>query len=146
MNPEEETSLPCNYNSNYGNVVLKDDGVCISLRRNNPFSNTLKSELIKYPDILNVDCSKRSFLDNWPKLYIETDTNSKKIEINIVDNAVLKEFMEKLNSRISDARNQRNAPKQTLADKLKEAKELLDIGALTQEEFDEIKRKYLKEF
>lgn len=30
--------------------------------------------------------------------------------------------------------------------KIKEAKELLDIGAITQEEFDEIKSKYLKDF
>jgi hypothetical protein len=29
-------------------------------------------------------------------------------------------------------------------EKIKKAKELLDIGAITQEEFDEIKRKYLE--
>nr|WP_279383676.1 SHOCT domain-containing protein [Methanobacterium formicicum] len=33
-----------------------------------------------------------------------------------------------------------------MAEKLKKAKELLDIGALSQEEFDEIKQRYLKDF
>jgi hypothetical protein len=40
MKKEEELSLPCNHNSNYGSVILKDEGVCISLRSNNPLSDT----------------------------------------------------------------------------------------------------------
>ncbi|MEN6291326.1 MAG: SHOCT domain-containing protein [Methanobacterium sp.] len=144
MKPEEEISLPCNHNSNYGNVILKDEGVCISLRSNNPLSDTVKSELIKYQDILNVRYGK-GFLSKWPKLYIETATNSKKIEINVAGLEILQEFVDKLNFRIFQVKNKEN-PEQSLADKLKEAKELLDIGALSQDEFDEIKQKYLKEF
>ena len=145
MKPKEQTSLPCNHNSNYGNVILQDEGVCIILRSNNPFSDTTKSELIKYQDILSVRYEDKGFLSKWPKLYIETALNSKKIEINIADINILKQFVDKLNSRISKTKNQENTP-ETLGDKLKTAKELLDMGALSQEEFDEIKQKYLKEF
>ena len=141
--PKEEISLPCNHNSNYGNVILKDEGVCISLRSNNPLSNTVKMELIKYQDILKVRYDK-GFLSKWPKLYIETATTSKKIEINVAGLEILQEFVDGLNFRIFQVKNKENTPKQSLADKLKEAKELLDIGALSQEEFDEIKQKYLK--
>jgi len=142
MKPEEEISLPCNHNSNYGNVILKDEGVCISLRSNNPLSNTVKIELIKYQDILKVRYDK-GFLSKWPELYIETAITSKKIEINVAGLEILQEFVEMLNFRIFQVKNKGN-PEQSLADKLKEAKGLLDIGALSQEEFDEIKQKYLK--
>ncbi len=145
MKPKEEISLPCNHNSNYGDVVLKDEGVCISLRSNNPLSNTVKMELIKYQDILKVRYDKGIF-SKWPKLYIETATTSKKIEINVAGLEILQEFVDGLNFRIFQVKNKKNTPEQSLADKLKEAKELLDIGALSQEEFDEIKQKYLKEF
>ena len=145
MKPKKEISLPCNHNSNYGNIILKDEGVCISLRSNNPFSNTVKSELIKYQDILKARYNK-GFLSKWPKLYIETATTSKKIEINVAGLEILQEFVEKLNFRIFQVKNKENTPEHSLADKLKEAKELLDIGALSQEEFDELKQKYLKEF
>jgi len=145
MKPEEEISLPCNHNSNYGNVILKDEGVCISLRSNNPLSNTVKSELIKYPDILKVHYNK-GFLSKWPKLYIETAATSKKIEVNVAGLEILQEFVDKLNFRIFQVKNKEKTPEQSLADKLKEAKELLDVGALSQDEFDEIKQKYLKEF
>ncbi len=141
---EEEISLPCNHNSNYGNVVLKDEGVCISLRSNNPFSDTVKSELIKYGDILNVSYGK-GLLSKWPKLNIETAITSKKIEINVAGLEILHEFVDRLNFRIFQVKNKEN-PEKSLADKLKEAKELLDMGALSQDEFDEIKQKYLKEF
>ncbi|MGB9978170.1 SHOCT domain-containing protein [Methanobacterium sp.] len=144
MKPKEEISLPCNHNSNYGNVILKDEGVCISLRSNNPLSNTVKMELIKYPDILKVRYDK-GFLSKWPKLYIETVVTSKKIEINVAGLEILQEFVDELNFRIFQVKNKEN-PEQSLVGKLKEAKELLDIGALSQEEFDEIKQKYLKEF
>ena len=145
MKPKEELSLPCNHNSNYGNVILKDEGVCISLRSNNPLSDTVKTELIKYQDILKARYNK-GFLSKWPKLYIETAATSKKIEINVAGLEILQEFVEKLNFRIFQVKNKENTPKNSLAGKLKEAKELLDIGALSQEEFDEIKQKYLKEF
>ena len=144
MKPKEEVSLPCNHNSNYGNVILKDEGVCISLRSNNPLSDTVKMELIKYQDILKVRYGK-GFLSKWPKLYIETAATSKKIEINVAGLEILQEFVDGLNFRIFQVKNKEN-PEQSLADKLKEAKELLDMGALSQEEFDEIKQKYLKEF
>ena len=144
MKPKEEISLPCNHNSNYGNVILKDEGVCISLRSNNPLSDTVKMELIKYGDILKVRCNK-GFLSKWPKLQIETAAASKKIEVNVAGLEILQEFVEKLNSRIFQVKNKENH-KQSLAGKLKEAKELLDMGALSQDEFDEIKQKYLKEF
>ena len=145
MKPKEELSLPCNHNSNYGNVILKDEGVCISLRSNNPFSDTVKTELIKYQDILKARYNK-GFLSKWPKLYIETAATSKKIEINVAGLEILQEFVEKLNFRIFQVKNKENTPEKSLAGKLKEAKELLDMGALSQEEFDEIKQKYLKEF
>jgi len=145
MKPKEEISLPCNHNSNYGNVILKDEGVCISLRSNNPLSNTVKTELIKYQNILKVRYDKGIF-SKWPKLYIETATTSKKIEINVADLTILQEFVDRLNFRIFQVKNKENIPKQSLAEKLKEAKELLDMGALSQDEFDEIKRKYLKKF
>lgn len=141
---EEEISLPCNHNSNYGSVMLKDEGVYISLRSNNPFSSTVNGELIKYKDILNVRYGK-GFLSKWPKLNIETATNSKKIEINVAGLEILQEFVDRLNFRIFQVKNKENH-EQSLTDKLKEAKELLDIGALSQDEFDEIKQKYLKEF
>jgi hypothetical protein len=148
--PEEPAvSLPCNHNSKYGTVTLKDEGVCIRLRSNNPFSNDSKGELIKYPDILSVHYDKGFTLSRWPKLYIKTATLSMKIGINVADRDLLGQFVDKLNSRILDETSEvktQETPKKTLAEKLKEAKELLDIGALSQEEFDEIKQRYLKEF
>jgi hypothetical protein len=147
---EPAVSLPCNHNSKYGTVTLKDEGVCIRLRSNNPFSDDSKSELIKYQDILSVRYDKGFTLSRWPKLYIETATLSMKIEINVADRDLLGQFVDKLNSRILEVKTSevktQQTPEQTLAEKLKEAKELLDIGALSQEEFDEIKQKYLKEF
>ena len=144
MKPKKEISLPCNHSSNYGNIILTDEGVCISLRSNNPFSDTVKNELIKYQDILKARYNK-GLLSKWPKLYIETATTSKKIEINVAGLEILQEFVEELNSRIFQAKNKEN-PEQSSTDKLKEAKELLDMGILSQDEFDEIKQKYLKEF
>ncbi|MEL7669553.1 MAG: SHOCT domain-containing protein [Methanobacterium sp.] len=144
MKKEEEISLPCNHNSNYGSVILKDEGLCISLRSNNPLSDNVKSELIKYGDILNVRYGK-GFLSKWPKLYLETAATSKKIEINVAGMEILQEFVDRLNFRIFQVKNKEN-PEQSLADKLKEAKELLDMGVLSQDEFDEIKQKYLKSF
>lgn len=144
---EPSVSLPCNHNSKYGTVTLKDEGVCIRLRSNNPFSDD-STELIKYQDILSVRYDKGFTLSRWPKLYIQTATLSKKIGINVTDRDLLKQFVDKLNSRILDKTEVKTqqTPEQTLAEKLKEAKELLDIGALSQEEFDEIKKRYLKEF
>lgn len=142
---EELPNLPCNDNSKYGTVTLEDEGVCISLRSNNPFSNDVKSELIKYHDVLDVHYDK-GFLSRWPHLHIETAKFSRKVDINVADMDELKKFVDKLNSRIFKVKTEENKPPQTLADKLKEAKELLDMGALSQEEFDEIKKKYLKEF
>lgn len=142
---EHPPSLPCNDNSKYGTVTLKDEGVCISLRSNNPFSNAVKNELIEYRDILNVHYNK-GFLSRWPHLYIETAKFSRKVDVNVADRDELKQFVDKLNSHIFKVKVKEKKPSQTLADKLKEAKELLDIGVLSQEEFDEIKKKYLKEF
>ncbi len=145
---EPSVSLPCNHNSKYGTVTLKDEGVCIRLRSNNPFSDDSKSELIKYQDILSVRYDKGFTLSRWPKLYIETTTLSIKISINVADRDLLKQFVDTLNSRILDKTEVKTqqTPEQTLAEKLKEAKELLDIGAISQEEFNEIKQRYLKEF
>ncbi|WP_237739749.1 SHOCT domain-containing protein [Methanobacterium formicicum] len=138
--------MPCNDNSKYGTVILKDKGVCIKLRSNNPFSNDSNSELIKYTDILSVRYDKGFTLSRWPKLYIETSTISKKISINVAERDLLKQFVDELNSHIQEIKTQEKPPEQSLGEKLKEAKELLDIGALSQEEFDEIKQRYLKEF
>lgn len=143
---EQNTSLPCNDNSKYGTVILKDEGVCIKLRSNNPFSNGSDTELIKYTDILSVRYDKGFTLSRWPKLYIETSTFSKKISINVAERDLLKQFVDELNSHILEIKTQEKPPEQSLGEKLKEAKELLDIGALSQEEFDEIKQRYLKEF
>ncbi|MFA0833420.1 MAG: SHOCT domain-containing protein [Methanobacterium formicicum] len=143
---EQTTSLPCNDNSKYGTVILKDKGVCIKLRSNNPFSNDSNSELIKYTDILSVRYDKGFTLSRWPKLYIETSKISKKISINVAERDLLKQFVDELNSHIQEIKTQEKPPEQSLGEKLKEAKELLDIGALSQEEFDEIKQRYLKEF
>lgn len=142
---EELPSLPCNDNSKYGTVTLEDEGVCISLRSNNPFSNGVSSELIKYRDILNVHYDKW-FLSRWPYLHIETAKLTRKVDINVADMDEIKKFVDKLNSRIFKVKDEENKPPQSLAKKLKEAKELLDIGALSQEEFDEIKKRYLEEF
>jgi hypothetical protein len=146
MTKKEQISLPCNQHSEYGEVSLKDEGVCISLRSNNPFSETFKNEIIKYMDILSVRYDKGFILSKWPKLYIKTSTTSKKIEINVAEREILKDFVDKLNSRISEAQNTEKTSKKSLAGKLKEAKELLEMGALSQEEFDEIKQRYIKEF
>ena len=143
---EQTTSLPCNDNSKYGTVILKDEGVCIKLRSNNPFSNDSDTELIKYTDILSVRYDKGFTLSRWPKLYIETATFSKKIGINVAERDLLKKFVDELNSHIREIKTQEKPSEQSLGEKLKEAKELLDIGALSQEEFDEIKQRYLKEF
>jgi hypothetical protein len=50
-----------------------------------------------------------------------------------------------LNFRIFQVKNKQNH-EQSSADKLKEVKELQDIGVLSQDDFDEIKQKYLKGF
>jgi hypothetical protein len=141
---EKFPSLPCNDKSKYGTITLEDEGVCISLRGNSLFSNADKRELIKYQDILNVQYDKR-FFSRWPYLHIETEILSRKVDINVVDMKELKQFVDELDSHISKVKSE-DKPPQTSADKLKEAKELLDIGALSQEEYDEIKKKYLKEF
>ena len=130
--PEEQAiSLPCNHNSKYGTVTLKDEGVCIILRSNNPFADDSKSELIKYQDILSVRYDKGFTLSRWPKLYIETTTFSKKIGINVTDRDLLKQFVDKLNSRILEVKTSevktQEIPEQTLAEKLKEAKDLKDF-------------------
>ena len=142
---EEPPGLPCNHDSKYGNVTLKNEGLCISLRSNNPFSDAVKNELIKYQDILNVHYDK-GFLSKWPYLHIETVNFSRKVDINVADRDELIQFVDKLNKCIFKVKAQENLTPQTSADKLKEAKELLDMEALSQEEFDEIKKKYLKEF
>ena len=142
---EKIPSLPCSDNSEYGTVTLEDEGICISLRSNNPFSKDIKGELIKYPDILDVRYGK-GLLSRWPHLLIETAKISRRVDINVADSGELKQFVDKLNNRIFEIKTEENKPPQTMADKLKEAKELLDIGALSQEEFDEIKKRYLREF
>lgn len=135
--PEVKTiSLPYNDNSKYGNVILTNEGVYISLRSNNPFSNSVASELIKFNYILVLVTIKDLFYPGGPNYTLKLPHFPKKISINDTDLNGLKKFVDEVNSRISEVKTNANTPNQTLGEKLKEAKELLDVGTLSQEEFD----------
>lgn len=123
--------------SGYGEetFILSDNGIRVEKKgvlscRDKGF------EEIQYSDITNISIDK-----GFVSATVEIKYRGGEYKIpNIIPEAGEK-FVNNVRERIKNS----DTPKTTLSpmDEIKKAKELLDIGAITQEEFEKVKQKYL---
>lgn len=101
-----------------------------------------ETELVRYVDIIGVEKSKD--LLSGRKLTINT-ANDKKL-VDMLEKDKYESFASSLNQKISNAKESAGSESdsENPYDKIRKAKELLDIGAITEEEFQKIKNKYIK--
>ncbi len=104
---------------------------------------------LRYEDIITADLDRKGWLSPGAiQIYLPGFNFS----IQKKKAKKLEPFYEELLKRIHEAKDSRNAPvasapvvsETSAVDEIKKAKELLDIGAITSEEFEEIKAKHLK--
>jgi hypothetical protein len=123
------------YQGSNGTLTLKDDSIELNAR--GTLGAWKANEEIKYSDITNIKLSKDMIKDSLEVKYKGGDD----LYFSHFDRNTGKLFVEKIRERIQST----STPQTTLSpmDEIKKAKELLDIGAITQEQFEEIRDKYL---
>jgi hypothetical protein len=94
------------------------------------------TELLKYEDIENIEILDESGLET-----IEIKSNDNIIKIKGVDPDLGINFVSNAQEKIKEAKPEIDAESM---DKIEKAKDLLDIGAISEEEFENIKRKILE--
>lgn len=95
-----------------------------------------ETELLKYVDIETIDILDESGLKT-----IEIKSNDNIIKIKGVDPDSGINFVSKAQEKVKEAKPEIDAESM---DKIEKAKDLLDIGAISEEEFENIKRKILE--
>ena len=118
-------------------VTLNDDSLTIETERMHLLGGKGDENTIYYSNIQGVSVKKHSL-----KKIVEIRTSSQTFNLFLYYST---RFVDCLNEKIQ----QSQTPHTTIshgkssAEKLKEAKELLDLGAITDEEFNQIKEKHL---
>jgi hypothetical protein len=141
--------------------ILEEKGLLLKFK--GFFGGDKGEELIKYSDIHKISLAKSAGLVSSPLLIIETPNGIKKVVLLNKKFDIFLELLEnKTNNKISaythpeDIDDPVKEPLDQLAnepleesnsfEQIEKAKKLLDIGAITEEEFNTIKEKYLKIF
>ena len=116
---------------------LEKDG--LSLKKSRRLSGWKKGEqFIEYEDITGIEFSKGLMFGD-----LEISTSGMKIEVERVKKDEGDAFVTVLRNKLEETRKQKFGEKISPMDEIKKAKELLDAGAITEEEFENIKKKYL---
>jgi len=125
-----------------GNTIelkLEKDG--ISLKRTGRLLGRNKGEqFVEYEDITGIEFKKGLVFGD-----LEISTSGMKIEVERVKKDEGDAFVTVLRSKLEETRKEKYGKSEKISpmDEIKKAKELLDAGAITEEEFESIKKKYL---
>jgi hypothetical protein len=120
-------------------LKLENDG--ISLKKSGRLIGWNKGEkFVEYEDITGIEFKKGVI---WGDL--EIHTSGMKIEVERVKKNEGDAFVTVLRNKLKETREQKYEKSENISpmDEIKKAKELLDAGAITEEEYEEIKKKYL---
>ena len=118
-------------------LKLEKDG--LSLKKTGRLIGRNKGEqFIEYEDITGIEFKKGLVFGD-----LEISTSGMKIEVERVKKDEGDAFITVLRSKLDEARKEKYGKKISPMDEIKKAKELLDAGAITEEEFEIIKNKYL---
>ena len=111
---------------------LKKTGRLIGLNKGEQF--------VEYEDITGIEFKKGIVYGN-----LEISTSGMKIEVERVKKDEGDAFVTVLRSKLEETRKQKYTTPEKVSpmDEIKKAKELLDAGAITEEEFENVKKKYL---
>ncbi|OPX60571.1 MAG: hypothetical protein A4E25_00339 [Methanobacterium sp. PtaB.Bin024] len=117
-------------------VTLNDDSLTIETERMHLLGGKGDENTIYYSNILGVTIKRHTL-----KKIIEIKTSAQTFKLFLFFPT---RFVDCLNEKIQQSQNPKVVTSTgSSAGKLKEAKELLDIGAITEEEFNQIKEKHL---
>jgi hypothetical protein len=120
-------------------LKLEKDG--LSLKTKGRLIGWNKGEkFVEYEDITGIEFKKGVL---WGEL--EIYTSGMKIEVERVKKNEGDAFVTVLRNKLEETREQKLGKSETISpmDEIKKAKELLDAGAITEEEYENIKNKYL---
>lgn len=120
-------------------LKLEKDG--ISLKKTGRIIGRNKGEqFVEYEDITGIEFKKGLVFGD-----LEIATSGMKIEVERVKKDEGDAFVTVLRSKLEEARKEKYGKSEKISpmDEIKKAKELLDAGAITEEEFESIKKKYL---
>ena len=120
-------------------LKLEKDG--LSLKKTGRLIGRNKGEqFVEYEDITGIDFKKGILFGDF-----EISTSGMTIEVERINKNEGDAFVTVLRNKLKETRNEQlgksNQP--SSMDEIKKAKELLDAGAITEEEFENIKKKYL---
>jgi hypothetical protein len=119
-------------------LTLEEDG--LSLKKIGRLIGRNKGEqFVEYEDITGIEFKKGLVFGD-----LEISTSGMKIEVERVKKNEGDDFVTVLRDKLKETRLEKQG-NTTISpmDEIKKAKELLDAGAITEEEFENIKKKYL---
>ncbi|MEN6330240.1 MAG: SHOCT domain-containing protein [Methanobacteriaceae archaeon] len=113
-------------------LMLKESGRVLGWTKGEKF--------VEYDDITGIEFKKGVI---WGDLLITA--SGMKIEVERIKKNEGDAFVTVLRDRLEENRKQKYEKTETISpmDEIKKAKELLDAGAITEEEYENIKKKYL---
>lgn len=120
-------------------LKLEKDG--LSLKKTGRLIGLNKGEkFVEYEDITGIEFKKGLVFGD-----LEIHTSGMKIEVERVKKNEGDAFVTVLRDKLKETRKDKlgNSNEISPMDEIKKAKELLDTGAITEEEFENIKKKYL---
>lgn len=120
-------------------VKLEKDG--LSLKKTGRLIGLNKGEqFVEYEDITGIEFKKGLVYGD-----LEISTSGMKIEVERVKKKDGDAFVTVLRNKLEETRKEKHGEplKASPMDEIKKAKELLDAGAITKEEYENIKKKYL---
>lgn len=100
---------------------------------------SMKTEDFPYDKISSVEYES-GFMKNKVKISV----SGKRVDFDFAEKDIAKMFSEFLRMKINEPKATPASATTSLADELKKLKDLLDAGALTQEEYDAAKKKLLE--
>ncbi|MGF7118327.1 SHOCT domain-containing protein [Methanobacterium oryzae] len=120
-------------------LKLEKDG--LSLKKTGRLIGLNKGEkFVEYEDITGIEFKKGLVYGD-----LEIHASGMKIEVERVKKNEGDAFVTVLRNKLEETRNEKLGKPEEVSpmDEIKKAKELLDSGAITEEEFENIKKKYL---
>jgi hypothetical protein len=120
-------------------LTLQKDG--LSLKKTGRLTGWDKGgQFVEYDDITGIEFKKGLVFGN-----LEISTSGITIEVERINKKEGDAFVAVLRNKLEESRKERMGKSNKISpmDEIKKAKELLDAGAITEEEYENIKKKYL---